>query len=96
MHRALERLRGSSSSLHKHKFVPLDPFYVYTSRYLQPTSTSSYSPHQDSHAFFFFSRCTMATRRIISQEKTLLEKDDRIGASPAAGEKANIAPAVPT
>ncbi|KAK2073018.1 hypothetical protein P8C59_007332 [Phyllachora maydis] len=38
----------------------------------------------------------MATRRIISQEKTLLEKDDRIGASPAAGEKANIAPAVPT
>ncbi|KAK0655674.1 vacuolar ATPase assembly integral membrane protein VMA21 [Cercophora newfieldiana] len=38
----------------------------------------------------------MATRRIISQEKSLLEKDDRIGSSPAAGEKSNIAPAVPT
>ncbi|KAA8636034.1 hypothetical protein SMACR_04603 [Sordaria macrospora] len=37
----------------------------------------------------------MATRRIISQEKTLLEKDDRIGSSPAASEKSNIAPAVP-
>ncbi|KAH6650831.1 vacuolar ATPase assembly integral membrane protein VMA21 [Chaetomium tenue] len=38
----------------------------------------------------------MATRRIISQEKTLLEKDDSIGSSPAADEKSNIAPAVPT
>jgi hypothetical protein len=38
----------------------------------------------------------MATRRIISQEKTLLEKDDTIGSSPAAHEKSNIAPAVPT
>ncbi|KAK4111919.1 vacuolar ATPase assembly integral membrane protein VMA21 [Canariomyces notabilis] len=38
----------------------------------------------------------MATRRIISQEKTLLEKDDRIGSSPAANEKSNIRPAVPT
>lgn len=37
----------------------------------------------------------MATRRIIAQEKTLLEKDDSIGASPAASEKSNIAPAVP-
>ena len=37
----------------------------------------------------------MATRRIISQEKSLLEKDDRIGSSPAAGEKSNISPAVP-
>ncbi|KAK4185980.1 VMA21-like domain-containing protein [Podospora australis] len=37
----------------------------------------------------------MATRRIISQEKTLLEKDDSIGSSPAANEKSNIAPAVP-
>ncbi|KAK4447608.1 VMA21-like domain-containing protein [Podospora aff. communis PSN243] len=37
----------------------------------------------------------MATRRIISQEKSLLEKDDRIGSSPAAGEKSNITPAVP-
>jgi len=36
----------------------------------------------------------MATRRIIS-EKSLLEKDDRIGSSPAAGEKSNISPAVP-
>ncbi|KAI4598572.1 hypothetical protein LQW54_003641 [Pestalotiopsis sp. IQ-011] len=38
----------------------------------------------------------MATRRIVSTEKTLLEKDDSIGASPAAGEKSNISPAVPT
>ncbi|KAL2180314.1 uncharacterized protein P884DRAFT_297001 [Thermothelomyces heterothallicus CBS 202.75] len=38
----------------------------------------------------------MATRRIISQEKTILEKDDSIGSSPAANEKSNIAPAVPT
>ena len=38
----------------------------------------------------------MATRRIISQEKTILEKDDTIGSSPAADEKSNIAPAVPT
>lgn len=38
----------------------------------------------------------MATRRIISQEKTILEKDDSIGSSPAAGEKSNISPAVPT
>ncbi|KAK0734095.1 hypothetical protein B0T26DRAFT_635831 [Lasiosphaeria miniovina] len=37
----------------------------------------------------------MASRRIISQEKTLLEKDDSIGSSPAANEKSNIAPAVP-
>ncbi|KAJ4401518.1 vacuolar ATPase assembly integral membrane protein vma21 [Neurospora sp. IMI 360204] len=37
----------------------------------------------------------MATRRIISQEKTLLEKDDRIGSSPSASEKSNITPAVP-
>ncbi|KAK5663343.1 hypothetical protein OQA88_3771 [Cercophora sp. LCS_1] len=37
----------------------------------------------------------MATRRIVSQEKSLLEKDDRIGSSPAAGEKSNISPAVP-
>ena len=38
----------------------------------------------------------MATRRIVASEKTLLEKDDTIGASPAASEKSNIAPAVPT
>ncbi|KAK4042534.1 VMA21-like domain-containing protein [Parachaetomium inaequale] len=38
----------------------------------------------------------MATRRIVSQEKTLLEKDDSIGSSPAANEKSSIAPAVPT
>ncbi|KAL2154886.1 hypothetical protein VTH82DRAFT_3562 [Thermothelomyces myriococcoides] len=38
----------------------------------------------------------MATRRIISQEKTILEKDDSIGSSPAANEKSDIAPAVPT
>ncbi|EON97990.1 putative vacuolar atpase assembly integral membrane protein vma21 protein [Phaeoacremonium minimum UCRPA7] len=38
----------------------------------------------------------MATRRIISSEKTLLEKDDTVGSSPAANEKSNITPAVPT
>ncbi|KAK4129537.1 hypothetical protein N657DRAFT_587586 [Parathielavia appendiculata] len=38
----------------------------------------------------------MATRRILSQEKTLIEKDDTVGSSPAANEKSNIAPAVPT
>ncbi|KAK4147694.1 uncharacterized protein C8A04DRAFT_24241 [Dichotomopilus funicola] len=37
----------------------------------------------------------MATRRIISEEKTLLEKDDSIGSSPAAGEKSDTSPAVP-
>ncbi|KAK4464902.1 hypothetical protein QBC42DRAFT_262585 [Cladorrhinum samala] len=37
----------------------------------------------------------MATRRIISQEKSILEKDDHVGSSPAASEKSNIAPAVP-
>ncbi|KAJ0121422.1 hypothetical protein N8I77_004369 [Diaporthe amygdali] len=37
----------------------------------------------------------MATQRIISGEKTILEKDDIVGASPAAGTKSNIAPAVP-
>ncbi|TEA21233.1 Vacuolar ATPase assembly integral membrane protein VMA21 [Colletotrichum sidae] len=37
----------------------------------------------------------MATRRIVASEKTILEKDDHIGTSPAAGEKSNIAPAVP-
>lgn len=38
---------------------------------------------------------TMATRRIISNEKTILDKDDTVGASPAASEKSNITPAVP-
>lgn len=37
----------------------------------------------------------MATRRIVASEKTILEKDDRVGSSPAAGEKSNITPAVP-
>jgi len=37
----------------------------------------------------------MATRRINATEKTILEKDDRIGSSPAADEKSNISPAVP-
>jgi len=36
----------------------------------------------------------MATRRIISGEKTILEKDDKDFSQPA-GEKSNIAPAVP-
>lgn len=38
----------------------------------------------------------MATRRIVSTEKSILEKDDSIGSSPAASEKSNISPAVPT
>ncbi|TLD25332.1 hypothetical protein PspLS_05466 [Pyricularia sp. CBS 133598] len=37
----------------------------------------------------------MATRRIVATEKSILEKDDHIGSSPAAGEKSNITPAVP-
>jgi vacuolar ATPase assembly integral membrane protein VMA21 len=37
----------------------------------------------------------MATRRIVSSEKTFLEKDDTTDFSPSAGEKSNIAPAVP-
>ncbi|KAK6068702.1 vacuolar ATPase assembly integral membrane protein VMA21 [Seiridium cupressi] len=37
----------------------------------------------------------MATRRIVSTEKSILEKDDSIGSSPAANEKSNISPAVP-
>jgi len=37
----------------------------------------------------------MATRRIVASEKTILEKDDRIGSSPAANERSNISPAVP-
>ncbi|KAI9806846.1 MAG: vacuolar ATPase assembly integral membrane protein vma21 [Piccolia ochrophora] len=38
----------------------------------------------------------MATRRIISSEKTVLEKDDHDARSPPASEKTSIAPAVPT
>ncbi|KAF3762355.1 hypothetical protein M406DRAFT_263252 [Cryphonectria parasitica EP155] len=38
----------------------------------------------------------MATRRIISTEKTILDKDDTVGASPAADQKSDIKPAVPT
>ncbi|RKU46149.1 vacuolar ATPase assembly integral membrane protein vma21 [Coniochaeta pulveracea] len=37
----------------------------------------------------------MATRRIVASEKTILEKDDHVGSSPAASEKSSIAPAVP-
>ncbi|TPX08919.1 uncharacterized protein E0L32_009623 [Thyridium curvatum] len=37
----------------------------------------------------------MSSRRIISSEKTILEKDDAVGASPAASQQSNIAPAVP-
>ena len=37
----------------------------------------------------------MATRRIVSSEKTVLEKDDTSDFSPTAGEKSNITPAVP-
>ena len=37
----------------------------------------------------------MATRRIISSEKPVLEKDDTTDFSPPAGEKSNITPAVP-
>jgi hypothetical protein len=38
----------------------------------------------------------MATRRIVATEKTILEKDDHVGSSPAASERSSIAPAVPT
>ncbi|KUI66350.1 Vacuolar ATPase assembly integral membrane protein vma-21 [Cytospora mali] len=38
----------------------------------------------------------MASRRIISSEKTILEKDDHVGSSPAADQQSSIAPAVPT
>jgi hypothetical protein len=38
----------------------------------------------------------MAAQRIISTEKTILDKDDMDGAGSAAGTKSNIAPAVPT
>ena len=37
----------------------------------------------------------MATRRIVASEKTILEKDDTVGASPPASQKTSIAPAVP-
>ncbi|KAJ9669052.1 vacuolar ATPase assembly integral membrane protein vma21 [Coniosporium apollinis] len=37
----------------------------------------------------------MASRRIISSEKGVLEKDDASTFSPAASEESNIAPAVP-
>ncbi|KAL1893767.1 vacuolar ATPase assembly integral membrane protein vma21 [Sporothrix stenoceras] len=37
----------------------------------------------------------MAARRLAASEKTILEKDDTVGASPPANEKSNIAPAVP-
>lgn len=37
----------------------------------------------------------MATRRIISTEKTILDQDDHVGASPAASQKSDIKPAVP-
>lgn len=38
----------------------------------------------------------MATRRIISTEKTILDKDDIVGNSPAASQQSDIKPAVPT
>jgi len=37
----------------------------------------------------------MATRRIISSQGTLLEKDDHTDLTPAAGDVSNIRPAVP-
>ncbi|KAK8050259.1 Vacuolar ATPase assembly integral membrane protein VMA21 [Apiospora phragmitis] len=37
----------------------------------------------------------MATRRIISSEKTILDQDDHDGSGPAADQKSNISPAVP-
>ncbi|CAN8099470.1 unnamed protein product [Discula destructiva] len=37
----------------------------------------------------------MATQRIISTEKTILDQDDHIGASSAAHQKSDIKPAVP-
>lgn len=37
----------------------------------------------------------MTSRRIVSMEKNLLEKDDSDGRTPSASEKSNIVPAVP-
>ncbi|KAL8724007.1 MAG: hypothetical protein Q9166_008185 [cf. Caloplaca sp. 2 TL-2023] len=37
----------------------------------------------------------MTSRRIVSNEKNFLEKDDSNNRSPSASEKSNIAPAVP-
>ncbi|KAI9879693.1 MAG: vacuolar ATPase assembly integral membrane protein vma21 [Pleopsidium flavum] len=37
----------------------------------------------------------MTSRRIISNEKSILDKDDHNALSPGASEKSNIAPAVP-
>ncbi|MCJ1361305.1 vacuolar ATPase assembly integral membrane protein vma21 [Acarospora aff. strigata] len=37
----------------------------------------------------------MTSRRIISNEKTILDKDDRHDLTPAASQKSDIAPAVP-
>ncbi|MCJ1375812.1 vacuolar ATPase assembly integral membrane protein vma21 [Loxospora ochrophaea] len=37
----------------------------------------------------------MTSRRIISNEKNILEKDDQNALTPAASEKSDIAPAVP-
>ncbi|WDK14422.1 VMA21-like domain-containing protein [Colletotrichum graminicola] len=47
------------------------------------------------HSISGSSGSTMATRRIVASEKTILEKDDVVGSSPAAGDKSNITPAVP-
>ncbi|PKS06360.1 hypothetical protein jhhlp_007108 [Lomentospora prolificans] len=38
----------------------------------------------------------MSTQRIISTEKSILDKDDHVGASPPASESSSIRPAVPT
>ncbi|CAK7565573.1 MAG: vacuolar ATPase assembly integral membrane protein vma21 [Sporothrix epigloea] len=37
----------------------------------------------------------MATRRLAAGEKTILEKDETVGASPPANAKSSVAPAVP-
>ena len=38
----------------------------------------------------------MASRRIITNEKTILDKDDRDEITPAASEDTSVTPAVPT
>lgn len=53
------------------------------------------NPRPRGHALGTETSTNMASRRIVSSEKNLLERDDRDDRSPGASEKSNIAPAVP-
>lgn len=84
---------SSSTSGHHHKFAP-------SHRLRTHPHSHKPRPEAPTHSLTHYSKSpaskTMATQRIISGEKTILEKDDIVGASPAAGTQSNIAPAVPT